>query len=85
DIIVQQMHSTNLVLQRKTCKRIFVDGGFSNNTIYMNLLAQAFPDMEVYAATVPQASALGAALVIHEVWNTNSLPGNIIDLKYFSA
>ncbi|MDQ6763897.1 MAG: FGGY family carbohydrate kinase [Bacteroidota bacterium] len=85
DIIEQQVHSTNLVLQRTTCKRIFVDGGFSNNKIYMNLLAKAFPDMEVYAATVPQASALGAALVIHEVWNTKSLPGNMIDLKYYSA
>jgi sugar (pentulose or hexulose) kinase len=85
DIIEQQLNSTNFVLQGTTCKRIFVDGGFSNNIIYMSLLAKSFPEIEVYAATVPQASALGAALAIHEVWNTKSLPGNIIDLKYYSA
>jgi len=46
-------------------KKIFVDGSFSKNVIYMNLLAAKFKDIEVYAATMAQASALGAALAIH--------------------
>ncbi|MDQ6889311.1 MAG: FGGY family carbohydrate kinase [Bacteroidota bacterium] len=85
DLMVQQYRSTNLVLKRTHCKRIFVDGGFSNNPIYMNLLARAFPQMEVYAATVPQASALGAALVIHQHWNSKPLPSDIIELKYYTT
>lgn len=32
----------------------------------MNLLAKVFPETEVYAASMAQASALGAALVIHQ-------------------
>src|SRR5215204_2944362 len=69
DILNQQVHSTNLILNRSDTKKIFVDGGFSNNSIYTNLLAMAFPDIEVYAASISQASALGAAMAIHHYWN----------------
>ena len=85
DIISQQIKSTNLVLRGTAVNRIFVDGGFSKNTIYMYLLAEAFPAIEVYAASVAQASALGAALAIHPHWNTKSLPADIIDLKLYSV
>ena len=85
DIMKQQVRSTNLVLKGAYVKRIFVDGGFSKNPIYMYLLAEAFPKIEVYAASVPQASALGAALAIHRHWNTKQLPSDIIDLKLYSV
>ena len=84
DIISQQIKSTNLVLKGTAVKRIFVDGGFSKNSIYMYLLAKAFPAIEVYAASVAQASALGAALAIHPHWNTKPLPPDIIGLKLYS-
>jgi sugar (pentulose or hexulose) kinase len=85
DIISQQIKSTNLVLRGTAVKRIFVDGGFSKNAIYMYLLAEAFPSIGVYAASVAQASALGAALAIHKHWNTKSLPADIIGLKLYSV
>jgi sugar (pentulose or hexulose) kinase len=85
DIISQQIKSTNLVLKGTAVKRIFVDGGFSKNAIYMYLLAEAFPSIEVYAASVAQASALGAALAIHPHWNTDNLPADIIDLKLYAV
>lgn len=84
DIMEQQIHSTNIVLKGTNVKRIFVDGGFSQNPIYMHLLSEAFPDIEVYAASVPQASALGAAMVIHSYWNPKPLPSDMIDLKLYS-
>lgn len=84
DIIEQQIRSINLVLKGTGVKKIFVDGGFSRNSIFMHLLAEAFPTIEVNAATVPQASALGAALVIHPHWNTKPLPKDIIGLKLYS-
>jgi len=40
--------------------------------------------MEVYAASVSQASALGAALVFHPHWNNKQLPAEIVDMKRFS-
>ena len=85
DIVAQQVRSTNLVLRGTGVKRIFVDGGFSKNPIYMYLMAEAFPTIEVYAASVAQASALGAALVIHQHWNNKPLPANIIEMKLYSV
>ena len=85
DIIALQFISTRLVIDNSEVKRIFVDGGFSNNSIFMNLLANAFPDQEVYAASLAQASALGAALVIHQEWNPKLIPADLIALQYYST
>ncbi len=85
DIIIQQKVSTQFILNGTTVKRIFVDGGFSKNSIYMNLLASSFPDMEVFAASMAQATALGTALAIHSSWNEKALPNDIIELKYYSS
>ena len=81
DILDQQVHSTNLILNRSDTKKIFVDGGFSHNPIYTNLLAIAFPETEVYAASISQASAFGAAMAIHHYWNPQPVPSNLIQLK----
>ena len=83
DIMQLQVISTNLVLQ-PTTKKLFVDGGFSKNPIYMNLLAAAFPSIEVYSTYVAQATAIGAAIAVHKQWNTQPLPiEKIIQLKQF--
>ncbi|TDD93471.1 FGGY-family carbohydrate kinase [Flavobacterium cellulosilyticum] len=83
DIVTQQKLSTHLVIHNSPVKKIFVDGGFSKNAIFMNLLAQAFPAMEVYAASMAQASALGAALAIHNSWNPKPIQNDLIDLKFY--
>lgn len=84
DIIQQQKFSTGLVLGNQKPTRIFVDGGFAKNSVYMNLLAAAFPGMEVFAASVSQASAIGAALAIHPCWNSKPVPENMIGLKNYA-
>lgn len=85
DLVVQQYASTQLVLKGTPVKRMYVDGGFSNNSVYMNLLASFFPEMEVYASSIPQATAIGAALAIHHTWNGNAFPDNIIALKHYHS
>jgi sugar (pentulose or hexulose) kinase len=85
DLVRQHVASTQLVLKDSPVKRIFVDGGFSQNSVFMHLLAASFPDMEVYAASMAQASAVGAALIIHREWNSKPIPNDIIQLKYYSA
>jgi L-fuculokinase len=82
-LVEKQVASTNLIIQNSSVKRIFVDGGFSKNEIFMNLLANAYPEIEVYAAEIAQASALGAALVIHEHWNAHPLPHNLISIRKY--
>jgi len=85
DLVQLQVASTLLVLKNSAVKRIFVDGGFSKNSVFMNLLAAAFPQMEVFAASMAQASAMGAALSIHSAWSGKTIPAGIIGLKYYSA
>ena len=83
-LILKQVKSTKLVLRNTEVKKIFVDGGFSGNEVFMQMLAQAFPLFEVYGASVSQASALGAALVVHRHWNTRALPSIFVHLKCYS-
>lgn len=85
DLVNQQTTSTNYVLEGCKVQRIFVDGGFSKNSVFMHLLALAFPKLEVYAASMAQATAVGTALAIHNAWNKKSLPHDLIELKYYSG
>jgi len=82
-LVKKQIASTRAVLDGTPVKRIFVDGGFSKNNIFMNLLARAFPHTEVFAASIAQATALGTALAIHSAWNVKPVPSNLIELNYF--
>jgi sugar (pentulose or hexulose) kinase len=85
DIVSRQVESTNLVLKGAPVKRLFVDGGFSSNAVFMNLLAAALPQLEVYAASMAQATSLGAALAIHKKWNKLPVPGSLIHFQYYAA
>lgn len=85
DIIAQQRHSSELVLQGGEVENIFVDGGFSKNALYMHLLAATFPDKNVYAADVAQASAIGAAMAVHASWNKKPAPEDLVSLTKFAG
>lgn len=84
DLVELQMKSTKLIMDDEEVKRIFVDGGFSKNQLYMHLLADSFPEMEVYAASMAQATAVGAALSIHPAWNSGVLPADLIALRLYT-
>jgi sugar (pentulose or hexulose) kinase len=83
DLVAQQFQSTQLIVKGSPVKRIFVDGGFSKNMVFMNLLSRFFPDLEVYAASLAHGTALGAALAIHSSWNSSPMPSNLIALTLF--
>lgn len=83
DLIHQQVIATKLVIQDSGVKRIFVDGGFGNNDIYMHLMAGIFHEEEIFAASMAQATAVGTAIAIHQFWNSKTLSGNIIELRFF--
>lgn len=85
DLVALQFKSTSMIMNGTPIEKIFVDGGFSKNAIYMNLLAMAFPDIEVYAAAMAQATALGTAIAIHKHWNRKPLANDLIALKFYSV
>ena len=69
DIIAQQSFSTRLVWQGSKTTRIFVDGGFGKNALYMNLLAAYFPEAEVFAASMAQATAVAEQASAALAWS----------------
>ncbi len=77
DLVRLQKKSIQLI-EDQTIKELYVDGGFSKNRAFMVMLATAFPAWRVHAATVAQASALGAALAIHQEWNKSAIPEDLI-------
>ena len=83
DLVAQQIASTKLTIGMVLPKTIFVDGGFSKNEIFMNLLAEAFINVKVYASEVAQASSLGAAMVISDTWTKNELSISTLKLKRY--
>ncbi len=81
DLVALQKRSSDLVVKDVPVKKIFVDGGFAKNHVFMKMLALAYPVTKVWTSEVPQASALGAALVLHDSWNSRPVPEDLIKLK----
>ena len=80
-IVDLQVISTDLVLRGSLVKTIFVDGGFGKNSVFMGMLSNRYPEMEVYSSVVSQASALGAAMAFHSIWNASEMPNKVITLE----
>jgi L-fuculokinase len=78
DIVALQVKSSGLVMGEES--KVFVDGGFGKNPIFMGMLRRRLIGREVWTAEVPQASAIGAALVIHSAWNSGPIPEHFITL-----
>lgn len=83
-LVKKQIESIDLILKHQDAENIFVDGGFSKNHVFMSMLASHYHDKKVYAAEVAQATALGAALAIHDAWNPNPIGEDFINLKLYS-
>jgi hypothetical protein len=49
----------------------------------MGMLKNHYPELEVYSSVVSQASALGASIALHDVWNNNPIPNELIALKKY--
>ena len=54
------------VICEKMPEKIFVDGGFSDNNIFVELLKLQFPNQKIKAKPASYACALGAALLIEK-------------------
>lgn len=84
DLVSIQAESIRLVLGEVETKKIVVTGGFSQNLSYIHLLASYFPDKEIVTSRLPNASALGAALVISKdsIFETDKdAATELLDLK----
>ena len=85
DFVTTQVKSLQLIQKELNGIDILVDGGFAQNELFMSLLARSLPQAAVYAAEIHQASATGAAMVMHDGWNSQPLKEDLIKLKYYES
>jgi sugar (pentulose or hexulose) kinase len=80
--ILELKKSMDLSIGQTGIQRICVDGGFSRNEIFLQSLARAYPELDIYAAAVPQASAIGAAMILEGIWNPEPPALDLVELRY---
>lgn len=66
DLGAIQREAIRLAEGSEPVKKLIITGGFSQNRFFASLMASLFPDKEVYTSSLPDASALGAAMVVNE-------------------
>lgn len=58
------MESLKLARGNSGIKKVFIDGGFVHNEVFMELLRYYLPESELEFSDFPLGSAYGAALVL---------------------
>ena len=82
DLVDLCMESYRAVLSSADSTEIvYVTGGFARNDTFVRVLAARMPDKRVYASTVENATALGAAMNIYEGSFGTQLPPVYLGLK----
>jgi sugar (pentulose or hexulose) kinase len=66
DLAAIQVESIILAGGSTAVENLIITGGFSQNEFFVKLLASFFPDKKIYTSSLPNASALGAAMVIND-------------------
>lgn len=69
DLVAWQALSLNFLIESDKTKKIIVGGGFLNNAVFMKMLADRYPSLQILATHERRASALGAAMVQDKNWN----------------
>jgi len=64
ELVELQIASTKMAVGKTRLKKIYIDGGFIDNELFVKLLAEHFSDHKVETARSGLGSALGAAIVI---------------------
>jgi len=66
ELVQLQVESIQRISQDQKIKRLFVDGGFSDNDLYVKLLSHYLRDMKLRTTQASLGSALGAAIAISD-------------------
>ncbi|MEN8826169.1 MAG: FGGY family carbohydrate kinase [Wenyingzhuangia sp.] len=66
ELVLLQVESIKRVIGEDTIENLFIDGGFSDNDVYIKLVSHYLRDMELRTTDSSLGSALGAAIVISD-------------------
>ena len=67
ELVLLQEKSIRFAIGTEKIERLYVDGGFSDNEVYIQLLSQHLSNMKLSTTDSSLGSALGAAIVISDV------------------
>lgn len=67
ELVLLQVKSIRAALGSENIERLYVDGGFSHNDVYLHLLSEHLGSMKLSTTDCSLGSALGAAIVISDV------------------
>ena len=61
-----QERSLRLAIGQSVIEKIYIDGGFAENDVFVTMLALRLPEFKVRTTRAPVGSALGAAMVLSD-------------------
>ncbi len=67
ELVLLQVKSIQLAVGDSAIKRLYIDGGFSDNDVYITMLSLYLNAMKLRTTDASLGSALGAALVISDI------------------
>lgn len=70
-----QIQSLKLVLENQLVEEVFIDGGFANNELFVQMIANKLPDCTIKSTKYALGSSLGAAILVNQ---------NCFDTKVFT-
>jgi len=63
ELVELQVACINRAIGTTNIKKIYIDGGFADNSLYVQMIADSFPDFKLRTTKSPLGSALGAAII----------------------
>ncbi len=64
EFVQLQIEAANLAIGNTPISKIYIDGGFADNEVFVNLLKQAYKGVKIRTTQSPLGSAFGAAVVM---------------------
>ena len=64
ELVALQIVAIERTIGKTKIEKIYIDGGFVNNKIFLTLLAHHFKSLKIYHTKLPIGSSLGAAMAI---------------------
>ena len=66
ELVTLQVNSSEMAVGKSTATKIYVDGGFAENEVYISILSNYYKDAKIRITRSPLGSSLGAAMVISD-------------------
>ena len=66
ELMELQLQTVELAIGNSSIKKIFIDGGFADNDLFVKIIAHHFGQYKIRTTQSPLGSALGAAMMVSE-------------------